>query len=249
MIKKVSLLGLSLIAGAISWGTTAMAEGATNHEIEDALALTADAEKGKAIFETCALCHTAEGWGSALGRFPQLSGQHASVIIKQLSDIRSGNRDNPTMFPFTQSKILKTPQDIANVAAYISKLPMTVNNGKGSGFELPYGEKLYKDNCVRCHGDNGEGDNEKFYPRIQGQHYQYLLRQMIWIQIGKRRNADDKMVKQIHGFGLRELDALADYTSRIKPADDLLAAPDWKNPDFSHDMLTAPKVQAELSKK
>lgn len=248
MIKKVSLFGLSFITGVILCGSAFAEEDVAKHEIEDALALTADADKGKVIFETCALCHTAEGWGSAFGRFPQLSGQHSSVIIKQLADIRAGNRDNPTMFPFTQSRILKNPQDIANVAAYISKLPMTPNNGKGPGFELEYGKKLFKENCVKCHGEEGEGNAENFYPRIQGQHFQYLLRQMIWIQIGKRRNADKKMVKQIHSFGLRELNALADYTSRIKPANDLLTAPDWKNPDFNHGMLSAPKVQEELKK-
>ncbi len=46
----------------------------------------------------------------------------------------------------------------------------------------------------------GEGDNEKFYPRIQGQHYEYLLRQYNWIKEGKRRNANPDMVKQIQNF-------------------------------------------------
>lgn len=248
MIKRVTLFGLILFTGLLTSGL-ATADDVAKNEIEKALALTADPKKGKAVFETCSLCHTPEGWGSAFGRYPQIAGQHASVIIKQLADIRAGNRDNPTMLPFTQSRILKDTQTIADVAAYISKLPMTDKNGEGPGFELEYGEKLYKDNCVKCHGEKGEGDAEQFYPRIQGQHYQYLYRQMIWIKMGKRRNADEKMTKQIHGFGLRELNALSDYTSRLKPADELTAGPNWSNPDFQKGLLSAPSVQKELNQK
>jgi cytochrome c553 len=54
---------------------------------------------------------------------------------------------------------------------------MNPENGVGPGTDLANGEKLFKDNWVRCHGANGEGDEEKYYPRIQGQHYEYLLRQ------------------------------------------------------------------------
>ena len=124
MIKKVFLLGLLLFTGLFASSFVTSAENATENaakdEIKKALSLTADPEKGKVTFETCSLCHTPEGWGSAFGRYPQIAGQHASVIIKQLADIRTGNRSNPTMFPFTQSRILKDAQTIADVAAYIS---------------------------------------------------------------------------------------------------------------------------------
>jgi len=43
---------------------------------------------------------------------------------------------------------------------------MNPENGVGPGTDLANGEKLFKDNCVRCHGANGEGDEEKYYPRI-----------------------------------------------------------------------------------
>ena len=124
---------------------------------------------------------------------------------------------------------------------------MTANNGKGPGFELEYGEKLYKNNCVKCHGEQGEGKENKFYPRIQGQHFQYIFRQMLWIQNGKRHNANEKMTKQIHGFRLRELNAVADYVSRLKPDDDITATPDWKNPDFKKGLINATTVQKELN--
>ncbi len=252
VVAKRGFLFTSLLLGLLlSLSSIVASQETAKYEIEQALSLTPNPENGKKVFETCKLCHTAEGWGSAQGRFPQISGQHASVIIKQLADIRAGNRDNPTMFPFTGPRILKDSQTIADVAAYISKLPMTPENGKGLGnsIELAHGEKLYKKNCTNCHGENGEGDASNFYPRIQGQHFQYLFRQMRWIKLGKRRNANKKMVKQIHDFSLRDLQAVSDYVSRIKPASELLAEPDWKNPDFKKNLISAPKVQINMNQK
>ncbi|MCK5919184.1 MAG: c-type cytochrome [Cocleimonas sp.] len=217
-------------------------------EVKTALDLTPNIENGKKLYRNCALCHSPEGWGNPSGRFPQIAGQHQKVIIKQLADIRSKNRDNPTMYPFARSTYLKGPQAMADMAAYVSKLPMVPNNTVGSGDDLKKGKKIFDDNCTKCHGDKGEGHNDDYYPRIQGQHYEYLLRQMLWIKSGKRRNADKKMVKQIEGFSEADLAAVADYTSRLKPEKSLLADhKDWRNPDFRKNFRTAPQVQKELN--
>ncbi len=245
LINRVFLIS-SLLILLFFLSQIAIAEDVVKHEIEQALSKEANLDNGKKIFETCALCHSPEGWGSATGRFPQIAGQHKSVIIKQLADIRAGNRDNPTMFPFTRSQILKDSQAIEDVAAYISKLPMTYSNGKGPGLDLALGEKIFKEHCTTCHGTLGEGDKENFYPRIQGQHYLYVYRQMRWIKLGKRRNADPKMAKLIHNYTLRELSAVSDYVSRLSPPKELLAKPGWKNPDFNQNFLNAQKIQRDL---
>ncbi len=216
--------------------------------VDQALALKPDLENGKKLYRNCALCHTPEGWGSPGGRFPQIAGQHQSVILKQLADIHDGNRDNPTMFPFSERAFAQGAQGLADLSAYISRLPMVPNNTVGPGVELERGKQLYMENCKKCHGKNGEGDPDEFYPRIAGQHFLYLLRQLEWIKIKKRRNADEKMVKQIHNFDLHELSVVADYVSRLRPDKTLLADHlDWRNPDFRRDFLTAQKVQHDLN--
>lgn len=198
-------------------------------------------DDGVAVYEICSACHLPEGWGAKDGTFPQIAGQHAEVTIKQLADIRALNRDNPTMYPFALPKEIKNaapevgggPYAIAAVAYYISKLLMNPDPGVGEGTDLEHGAKLYKENCVRCHGENGEGDHVKFYPLIQGQHYKYLLRQFEWIRDGKRRNANPDMVKQINGFSDRDMKAVVDYVSRMKPPKKQLApSADYINPDF-----------------
>ncbi|MEW8043436.1 MAG: c-type cytochrome [gamma proteobacterium symbiont of Phacoides pectinatus] len=201
-------------------------------EAERALTLTPNIDNGRELYKTCAVCHTPEGWGTQSGYYPQIAGQLKGVTIKQLADIRVRNRDNPTMFPFAMPSSLGGAQEMADVAAYIETLPMTPYNDVGPGFDLGMGEHLYKQECAECHGEYGEGDTKELVPLIHGQHYNYLMRQFNWIRIGKRRNADEKMVKQIQHFGGREISAMMDYVSRIKPPEEKLAEPNWTNPDF-----------------
>lgn len=201
-------------------------------EQDEALHLKPDINNGRDVYEVCAACHLPEGWGQTDGTFPQLAGQHSKVIIKQLADIRALNRDNPTMYPFALPDQIGGPQAIADVAAYIGKLKMNPDPGVGEGTDLEHGKKLYKDNCVRCHGEHGEGNNDKYYPRLEGQHYNYLIRQYQWIKEGKRRNANPDMVKQIKTFTDRDTKAVLDYVSRIKPPANLIGVKGWKNPDF-----------------
>jgi cytochrome c553 len=201
-------------------------------ELEKALALTPNLEHGLQIYRDCAMCHGPEGWGLGNGSVPQLAGQHRTVIIKQLADIRAGNRDDWMMLPYASVEAIGGTQAVADVAGYIDTLEISVENGKGSGKDLELGERLYRDNCVRCHGAKGEGNADTFVPRIQSQHYDYLVRQFESIRDGKRRNANPEMVAQIGGFGPRETHAVLDYVSRLQPPEALQAPPGWHNPDF-----------------
>ena len=180
--------------------------------------LQPDKARGEKIFnELCAQCHGEDGWGSYSGDFPQLAGQHSNVIIKQLADIRAGNRDNPQMYPIAKASVMGGPQAMADVAAYITTMPMDPDPEVGEGDRLEEAGKLYSALCSRCHGANGEGSQEQFYPLIQGQHYEYLLRQLVWIRDGKRRNANLEMAKLISQMRNEELEMLADYVSRLIP--------------------------------
>ena len=116
-------------------------------ERDKALLLTPNLEHGKDVYEVCSGCHLPEGWGRADGTFPELAGQHRTVLIKQLTDIREGNRDNPTMYPFALTSEIGGEQSVADVTEYISRLPMNPENGVGPGTDLALGQKLYADNA------------------------------------------------------------------------------------------------------
>ena len=180
-------------------------------------------ENGKEQFQTCTLCHSPEGWGTVDGNYPQLSGQFTNVLIKQLMDIKQGHRDVPAMIPFEKNLFSQTEEDIIDLVAYISTLPINPNNSRGKGRQLMKGKALYLEYCQGCHGQYAEGNNEKDTPLLQGQHYEYTLRQLRLFKQGKRKNGNLAMLYSLKTLSDRDFQAIADYISRIKPKGNLLA--------------------------
>ena len=233
MKRPTKFISTLLIAIGMTASGAALAWNEAGGEQDEALHLTPNLENGMEVYEVCAACHLTEGWGTEDGTFPMLAGQHKGVLIKQLADIRARNRDNPTMYPFALPASIGDAQALADVVAYIATIPMNPKPGVGDGTDLALGKQLYADNCVKCHGENGEGKAGEFYPRIQGQHYKYMLRQFEWIRDGKRRNANPDMVEQIKNFSDKDMRAVIDFVSRQKPPkEDLAPSADWLNPDF-----------------
>jgi cytochrome c553 len=179
-------------------------------ELKTALEAKADPVRGEAAFEPCQGCHRKDASGRVSGAYPRLSGQHATVLMKQIADIRSGRRSNPKMEPFIDDHVL-TPFEIADIAVYLQALPILADNGKGPGTSTAKGKQLYDKDCADCHGAKGEGSAAKFYPMVASQHYRYLLREVQLIRDGDRRNANPDMVKVIKPYSMGELEAVADY--------------------------------------
>lgn len=187
---------------------------AQSSEEAQLLKMQGDPVRGKIAYQGCQGCHKPDASGRSDGTYPQLAGQHATVLIKQISDIREGRRDNPKMYPFAGKHVVET-QEVADIAAYISNLPIPGNNDKGPGNDLERGKMLYERDCAACHGERGEGHAVKFYPVTSGQHYRYLVRQIVAIRDGSRRNANPKMVKAVKDYHASDIGAVADYMSRI----------------------------------
>lgn len=227
-MKKVSLLLTALLCAGFAFAgpPAPKKEGiegknykwnAQEGEKLEALKLKGDKVRGEEAYEICGACHLPSGAGRPDGTFPQLAGQHTTVLIKQMADIRAGLRDNPTMYPFAVT--LTDPQELADVSAYIEGLCIPTDHGKYEGpdaaIQVSKGKALYEKQCLECHGKNGEGDKAKFYPVIAGQHYKYLLRQMTEIRDGHRRNANPDMVKVIKPYTNDQLVAISAYQASL----------------------------------
>ena len=184
-------------------------------EMTRAIELKPDIENGKNIYRLCASCHMKDGWGKKDGSFPVIAGQHRNVLIKQLADIRSSNRVNPTMYPFTDPESVGGIQGVSDVTAYIASMEKDPAPGVGDGKNVELGKSIYNKRCIQCHGDVAEGNNEAFFPSLKGQHHAYLLRQLKWIREGYRKNANEVMVTEVKALSDDELDAVADYLSRL----------------------------------
>lgn len=190
----------------------------TGEIFDQAKALEPNLNNGQRIFSYCIECHGPKAWGSIANGVPQTAGQHVSVIIKQLRDIHTGLREVTPMIPYANPDLLGGAQGIADIAGFLYRLPMTPDPEQGDGEQVAYGGAIYKTYCARfCHGKDGEGNDATRKPRIQGQHYTYLLRQLRHIRDGVRRNANKAMVRKLQGMTDSQLEALADFVSRLKP--------------------------------
>lgn len=190
-------------------------------EQKDVLALQGDAIRGREAYRHCQGCHRPDGSGRTDGTYPRLSGQHAAVIIKQITDTRSGVRTNPKMEPFAKEHEV-SHQEIADIAVHLSHLRTLAENGKGDALDESNGAALYRQRgCADCHGPAGEGDHTKYYPVVAGQHYGYLLHELEHIQVGGRGNSHPEMVRSLKGLRADDLRSLASYMSRLPDPRDL----------------------------
>ncbi|MBI4986390.1 MAG: c-type cytochrome [Rhodocyclales bacterium] len=193
-------------------------------ERAEVLKLSGDAVRGKEAFRVCRGCHKADAAGAVDGTYPRLTGQHASVVIKQVTEVRADVRINPKMEPFSADHAV-SPQEIADIAVFLAAAETTRENGKGEGDFVAKGKRLYEEGkCMKCHGRSGEGDAEKAYPALAAQHYGYLMREMDYVQSGVRGNSHPEMVMAIRSFTHRDIAAVADYLSRLPDYRQSLAA-------------------------
>lgn len=211
---------LTTIILAALWPLAVSAQAPVWNELKGeeliALQTKGDPARGQTSFEPCQGCHRKDASGRTSGAYPRLSGQHATVLIKQIADIRAARRINPKMEPYVVDHAL-TPFEMADIAVYLQGLPISNENGRGPGTGVAAGKRIYDKDCVTCHGSLGEGNAEKFYPMLAAQHYRYLLREMQFIRDGDRGNSNPDMVKVIKPYADSDLEALADYLAQLPP--------------------------------
>jgi cytochrome c553 len=211
----VRTLCLIVAALAIMVGSRATFPAATN-ELHDALRLKPHTENGRKLFAAnCARCHQPDGSGSPTEAVPRIAGQHFQVIVKQLADFRDSERFDPRMTA-ASSHLLKGPQALADVAAYLEALPEPSRVETGPDKFVHVGAVAYQRGCVHCHGTAGEGNDELRYPAVRAQHYSYLVRQLEAMAGGKRPNAAWDHSGLVSGLSHDELLGTADYMSRLK---------------------------------
>jgi cytochrome c553 len=192
---------------------------ARDREFTEGAWLEPNLQHGAELFETCAACHGKDGRGTENGDIPAIAGQHGSVLLKQLTDFRHEQRWNERMQNFTDRHHLAGAQDLTDVAAYVANLRRFPPSGKGigDGANLGEGASVYFRLCERCHGPLGQGDVLQNRPRLAGQHYAYLLRQLQETAAGQRPGMSRAHVDMLKTLQAEELQGVADYLSRVSP--------------------------------
>jgi len=175
---------------------------------------TPSLERGAELFNGCAACHGADGGGSVDGLVPRLAGQHASVLQKQLVDYHYDRRWDPRMMAVVEQHSLG-PESIADVTAYISQLDRDVGIGTGNGSLVRRGAAEYSRSCQGCHGRAAQGDAARAVPRLAGQHYEYLRRQIYDAVDGRRPNFSPSHIRLLARLDRDDIAGIADYLSRL----------------------------------
>ncbi len=184
-------------------------------DLRAVLEATPDLQQGMKLFHICAECHGPHGAGEASGWPPEIAGQHPRVIAKELTDFRSGLRWYDPMERIAGRHVLHTTQDIADVAAYVGSLPPSAETAAGAGKYLERGGRIYASRCQWCHGEKGQGSDQSFVPRVAGQQYEYLLRQLQDTVGGRRPNMRAQHIRLLESAHMEELVGLAGYMSRL----------------------------------
>ena len=136
-----------------------------------------DAKAGQGKIAMCIGCHGIKGYQASfpeIYKVPMISGQGAKYIVSALNAYKKGDRKHPTMRGVTDSM---NDQDLADVAAYyeasgnVEGAPVA-GKAEASG---KVAELLTKGACVSCHGDNFAKPIDPTYPKIAGQHADYLF--------------------------------------------------------------------------
>jgi cytochrome c553 len=168
----------------------------------------------KIVTGVCAACHGIDG-NSVITTNPKLAQQHPEYIAKQLANFKSGERKNAVMSGMAASL---SPEDMANVAAYFGSQKAKVGSAKANAAGS-LGEKIYRGGiasvgvpaCASCHGATGAGIPVQF-PRLSGQHADYVVTQLKAFYSGERANDNAKVMRMIAAkMSDADMAAVADY--------------------------------------
>ena len=180
--------------------------------------LQGDPAAGQKKIAMCIGCHGIKGYQASFPevyRVPMISGQNEKYIRNALAAYRAGERRHPTMRGIAASL---SDQDMADIAAYYAKhsqaeaAPQTLPDPTGHVAEL-----LKKGACNTCHGPNYSKGIDGSYPKLAGQHANYLYvalksykaeNQGSW---GRNNAIMGGVAKQ---FTLSELKELANYMAQ-----------------------------------
>jgi cytochrome c553 len=159
MKKLLSLLSALIVAGGIAAPASAQ-----------------DAKAGEKKAAMCIGCHGIVGYQASfpeVHKVPMISGQNAKYLSNALGAYKKGERKHPTMRAIAASL---SEQDMADLAAFYQSQGGDPTAAAAPAVAPPtqVAELLKKSNCASCHGDSFSKPIDPSYPKLAGQHADYL---------------------------------------------------------------------------
>lgn len=174
--------------------------------------------KTKAKTETCVACHGLDGVGTAPA-YPNLAGQDEGYLFQTLMEFKKGGtgaRRNPVMVGMVAGL---SEDDLAKLAAYYAAQEPVV--GEADPALVAWGEKIYRGGileeqvpaCLACHGPQGEGNELANFPKLSGQHAEYVVAALKAYREGDERDGgpNNMMHGVTHHMTTYDMKAVASY--------------------------------------
>jgi cytochrome c553 len=181
-----------------------------------------DAKAGQAINAMCIGCHGIKGYQASFPevyKVPMISGQSAKYIVSALNAYKKGERKHPSMRGISETL---TDQNMADLAAYYSAHGVVEGQSVPKEAKAPSAQVaalLTKANCASCHGANFSTPIDPSYPKIGGQHADYLYVALKSYKndtnavVGRGNAIMASMAKQ---YSNAELKQLANYLASVQ---------------------------------
>ena len=178
------------------------------------------AQAGQKKADMCIGCHGIPGYRGSfpeIYQVPMLAGQNAKYIVAALTEYKKGDRKHPTMRAIAASL---SDQDMADLAAFYSTeakaepVPATL----AGTVPADVAELLKKGNCASCHGANLSTPIDPSYPKLAGQHADYLYYALLAYQTdGNPRIGRNNpiMMGMARPFTHAEVKQIADYIGSL----------------------------------
>lgn len=185
-------------------------------------ALAQDAAAGQTKAAMCLGCHNIPGYQASfpqVHKVPKLNGQNGKYIVAALTAYKKGERKHPTMRAIATSL---SDQDMADLAAFYEKgegsVKSTADAGAAAAPSSEVSALLAKGACASCHGPDFNKPIDGAYPKLAGQHADYLAVALQAYATEGNSNvgrANAIMGAQVKQFKRSELKQIADYLATL----------------------------------
>lgn len=176
-----------------------------------ASAAAQDIEAGRLKSAACAACHGVDG-NALAGTFPNLAGQSWRYLYIQLQDFKAGRRSDPLMTPMA---LPLSRQDMIDIANYYAAQVAKPSSFKADEARIKLGRaKADETLCAMCHLGEFAGQNE--IPKVAGQQYDYIVKQLRDFKERKRTNDAGSMTSVSQTLNDADIENLGHYITSLR---------------------------------
>ena len=165
--------------------------------------------------QVCASCHGVTGVSTS-PEFPKLAGQQRDYLIAQLAEFKGHSRTDPDGVKYMWGMGRLSAEQVQDLAAYYASQTPTMGPSMDAAL-MAEGRRIYNEGipsknvtqCSACHGAKGEGAGQ--FPRLAGQHADYVVKQLLIYQSTDQRPLGAAMKQVTHELTAQQIKALAAF--------------------------------------